>query len=186
MRNSNHLSIAAALLLLLSACSAPSRRDVQPAPQVVQAETSAEGEIGIQPAPTELDGGEASATPLRKRIVEAALLQLGRPYRYGGNQPAGFDCSGLVQYAYSEAGLVVPRGAGDQLQTGKRVKLDDIQPGDLLFYHFGRRRTDVHVGLYVGDGRMIHAPTTGREVSLVRITEPQWMKRYVDAVKVLQ
>lgn len=186
MRYTNRLSIAATLILMLSACSTPSRREIQPNPQWVQADSQSAEEAAIQAAPTELDGGEASATPLRKRIVEAALLQLGRPYRFGGNQPAGFDCSGLVQYAYSEAGLVVPRGAGDQLQTGKRVKLDDIQPGDLLFYHFGRRRTDVHVGLYVGDGRMIHAPTTGREVSLVRITEPQWTKRYVDAVKVLQ
>lgn len=161
------------LLLLLSACSSVAHRE----------QTQRTDDItGPEPAP---QAGGFLPTPLRKRVVESALLQLGRPYHFGGSEPGGFDCSGLVQYAYSEAGVVVPRSTREQRGTGKIIRLDDAQPGDLLFYHFGRKKTDLHVGLYLGDGKMIHAPSSGRQVSIVRVDEPQWVKRYIDAIRIL-
>jgi cell wall-associated NlpC family hydrolase len=132
----------------------------------------------------------ASAPPqdhpeIRQHIVEAALGQLGRPYRYGGNDNAGFDCSGLVQYAYSEAGVIVPRDTASQLDAGKAIDYDAVQPGDLLFYRF-ENSGGLHVGLYIGDGRMIHAPASGRQVSLTEVEAPVWKKRYVEAIRLLR
>lgn len=134
-------------------------------------------------------GGCASVpTPdhleLRQRIVETALGQLGRPYRYGGRDPDGFDCSGLVHYAYSEAGLVVPRDTRSQRDAGRSLDLDEAQPGDLLFYRF-EGSGGLHVGLYLGDGRMIHAPASGRQVGLVEVASPVWKKRYLETIRLL-
>jgi cell wall-associated NlpC family hydrolase len=122
---------------------------------------------------------------IRQHIVEAALGQLGRPYRYGGNNNAGFDCSGLVQYAYSEAGVIVPRDTASQLDAGKAIDYDAVQPGDLLFYRF-ENGGGLHVGLYIGDGRMVHAPASGRQVSLTEVGEPTWKKRYVETIRLLR
>lgn len=122
---------------------------------------------------------------LRQHIVETALGQLGRPYRYGGRDPDGFDCSGLVQYAYAEAGVLVPRDTRSQREVGKSLSLARAQPGDLLFYRF-EHGGGLHVGLYLGDGRMIHAPASGRQVSLVEVDAPVWKKRYLEAIRLLR
>lgn len=122
---------------------------------------------------------------LRQHIIESALGQLGRPYRYGGRDPSGFDCSGLVQYAYSEAGLLAPRDTRSQREAGKRVAFDDAQPADLLFYRF-EHGGGLHVGLYIGDGRMIHAPASGKKVSLVEVAAPVWKRRYLETIRLLR
>lgn len=121
----------------------------------------------------------------RQQIVAAALGQLGRPYVFGGRTPDGFDCSGLVQYAYSEAGVIAPRDTRSQREAGTRVAFDDAQPGDLLFYRF-EDSGGLHVGLYLGDGRMIHAPSSGRQVSLTSVESPVWRKRFLGTVKLLR
>lgn len=122
---------------------------------------------------------------VRQQIIETALGQLGRPYRYGGRDPSGFDCSGLVQYAYGEAGIVAPRDTKSQRDAGKRIDFDDAQPGDLLFYRF-ENAGGLHVGLYLGDGRMIHAPASGRQVSLVAVEMPVWKRRYLETIRLLR
>jgi cell wall-associated NlpC family hydrolase len=122
---------------------------------------------------------------VRQQIIEAALGQLGRPYVYGGRDPSGFDCSGLVQYAYSEAGVVAPRDTRSQREAGQRVDFDEAQPGDLLFYRF-ENSGGLHVGLYLGDGRMIHAPASGRQVSLVEVDAPVWKRRFLDTIRLLR
>ncbi len=135
-----------------------------------------------------LDGCASRPTPdhlqLRQLIIETALGQLGRPYRYGGRDPDGFDCSGLVQFAYLEAGLIVPRDTRSQREAGKSLSLGKAQPGDLLFYRF-ENGGGLHVGLYLGDGRMIHAPASGRQVSLVEVASPIWKKRYLETIRLL-
>ncbi|MFP5306872.1 MAG: C40 family peptidase [Gammaproteobacteria bacterium] len=120
----------------------------------------------------------------RHRIVLEALGQVGRPYRSGGTTPEGFDCSGLVQYVFAQAGIALPRTAREQHEAGERVDVDEIEPGDLLFYRFNGRKVD-HVAIYLGDGQAIHAPASGRAVIVAGVDLPYWKKHFVDAVRVL-
>lgn len=122
---------------------------------------------------------------LRRAIVLDALGQIGRPYRYGGTTPDGFDCSGLVQYVYGLQGLRVPRTTREQFKAGDRIKLKHAEPGDLLFYSFGGGGID-HVAVYLGDGQAVHAPSSGKQVIVAPVGNRWWMDRYRDAVRVIQ
>ena len=117
------------------------------------------------------------------RAVHVAYTQLGTPYRYGGSDPSGFDCSGLVQYAYGSAGIFVPRTTSQQLRHARPVSLSALRPGDLVFFRLSKRKTS-HVGIYAGGGRFIHAPSTGKEVSYARLDNPYWRARVVGAGRV--
>lgn len=121
---------------------------------------------------------------LRRGIVLDALGQIGRPYRYGGTSPSGFDCSGLVQYVYAQQGLKLPRTTREQHKAGENIDLDEAEPGDLLFYSFGGGGID-HVAVYLGDGQAVHAPTSGKSVIVAPVAQRWWMDRYVDAVRVI-
>lgn len=98
------------------------------------------------------------------QIARHALTTLGIPYQYGGESMQGFDCSGLVQFAHSKAGIAVPRTAAEQERHARPVRRGELEPGDLVFFRIGRKIG--HVGIYVDDGRFVHAPATGREVSM--------------------
>ncbi|GAC1621500.1 MAG: hypothetical protein NVS9B10_04390 [Nevskia sp.] len=127
-----------------------------------------------------------AATATRHQIAETALEQLGAPYRYGGSDPNGFDCSGFVQYVYGQAGVQLPRGTTELLKTGTRIHYSDVRVGDLLFYQFSdRRRPSMHVAIYLGDDWMVHAPASGQQVTKTRADEKPWPKRYVTAIRVL-
>ena len=108
-----------------------------------------------------------------QKVLAYAMAQLGVPYEWGGDGPAhgqGFDCSGLVQAAYAAAGITLPRVATDQYHAGKILPPGTpLQPGDLVF--FGNPQFAHHVGIYVGNGKMIDAPNTG---SVVRIEDYHW------------
>lgn len=121
---------------------------------------------------------------LRHQIVLEALGQVGRPYRYGGADPEGFDCSGLVQYVFAQAGVKVPRSSREQHAAGDEIDLDEAEPGDLLFYRISGKVD--HVAIYLGDGEAIHAPATGRKIIVASIALPYWKDRFVDAVRVLE
>jgi cell wall-associated NlpC family hydrolase len=112
--------------------------------------------------------------------VEVALAQLKRPYRYGGISPRGFDCSGLVYYAYSRSGVEIPRTSTAQYRQSKPIKNERIQPGDLLFFRI-ERKSPSHVGLYVGEGQFIHASTSQRRVTISHLESPYWRKRLIGA-----
>lgn len=122
---------------------------------------------------------------LRQNLVLEALGQIGRPYRYGGATPEGFDCSGLVQYVYAQAGIALPRTTREQYRAGRRIDLDEAEPGDLLFYRFGGGRKIDHVALYLGDGQALHAPARGRTVIVAGVAERYWMQRMAGAIRVL-
>lgn len=94
-------------------------------------------------------------------VVDAALSQVGTPYVWGGTQPGGFDCSGLTSWAYAQAGKSIPRTSGAQWSAGQAVSVDDMQPGDIVVSYGGG-----HVGIYIGNGQMVHAPTTGDVVKV--------------------
>jgi cell wall-associated NlpC family hydrolase len=116
-------------------------------------------------------GTNAPVTPANSSIADQAIAfarnQLGKPYVWGATGPDSFDCSGLTQAAYKAAGIDLPRTTYDQVDVGTRVSEADLQPGDLIFFY-----SDVsHVGLYIGNGEMIHAPHTGTVVKIAPITE---------------
>ena len=109
-------------------------------------------------------------------IVKAARQFLGLPYLWGGTSGFGFDCSGLVYSVYARYGVDLPRDAADQQHAGKPVALDELKPGDLLFFAGpGGKGPADHVAIYVGDGRVIDAPYTGASVELVPMSSlPVW------------
>lgn len=125
--------------------------------------------------------GQPLSDDQRGTIAMEALGQVGRPYLYGGTTPDGFDCSGLVQYSYAQAGIKLPRTSSEQLKSGKRISLSSAQPGDLLFYNFGG---GLHVALYVGDGRAVHAPARGRQVIVAPVDIEFWQRNFITAVRV--
>jgi len=122
-------------------------------------------------------GGEAE----RERLLATAVDLLGSPYRYGGNSPRkGFDCSGFVQYAYRQAGFVVPRTTRAQYNASRPVSRRKLRPGDLVFFRTRGGRIS-HVGIYLGKGRFIHAPASGKRVSTARLDDPYWRRHYSGA-----
>lgn len=111
------------------------------------------------------------------RATEVALGMLGRPYRMGGFTPAGFDCSGLVYYSYGQLGVSVPRDT-QSLRDITTVIPDRLRRvGDLVFFHIHGRQYS-HVGLYLGEGRFLHAPASGGEVRIEKLSVSYWTKRY--------
>jgi len=117
-------------------------------------------------------------------VVLTALQYLDLPYRAGGlSQDVGFDCSGFTRHVYSQTlGITLPRQADDQAQSAglQQVRREHLQPGDLVFFNT-LRRTYSHVGIYVGDGRFIHAPRTGAQVRIESLGASYWTRRYTGA-----
>ena len=111
--------------------------------------------------------------------AQIALQQVGVPYRYGGQSPSGFDCSGLVHYAYARAGMSVPRTTGQLWSGTDAVERGRMQPGDLLFFSISGKMS--HVGLYLGDGRFVHAPSTGKTVRVESLSSTYYQKAFLRA-----
>lgn len=167
------LSFAAMAALLLGACG---RDDVRPArPQAARIEAQRHW-----PATTPADPARANAVLMR------AISLVGTPYRYGGNTPeGGFDCSGLVNYVYRDMlDLRLPRTSRDlAAYQGPRIDPDRLATADLVFFGNGGQVT--HVGIYVGEGRFVHAPSTGGTVRLDYLDGPYWRTHYSGAKRVL-
>jgi cell wall-associated NlpC family hydrolase len=104
------------------------------------------------------------------RFLTAAMSRIGDPYVWGATGPRQFDCSGLVQWALAKAGVLMPRVAADQARTGPLLRLNQIRPGDLLFYHTDPTAPNYisHVAIYIGNGWMLQAPETGMDVQVVK------------------
>lgn len=116
-------------------------------------------------------------------IVRSALALTGVPYRNGGSDPNGFDCSGLVQYVFAQAGLAVPREVRDQWRLGRAVGRNGIAPGDLVFFATDGRGAS-HVGIAIGGDRFVHAPSATGVVRVERFTLSYWARRYVGAKRI--
>jgi cell wall-associated NlpC family hydrolase len=116
-----------------------------------------------------------------ERLIRLSRQQLGTPYRYGGSSPTeGFDCSGLVHYVHARNGLYVPRSTRDQFRGSTAVPLSAIRPGDLLFFRINGDKPG-HVGIYIGRGSFIHAPSSGKAVSQTSLNNPYWQSRLIGA-----
>jgi len=164
--------LALGLALLLAACgSTPERRAATPP-------ASGAGPRVVDVAP---------ADPVRANdVLMRALGLVGTPYRWGGNTPeGGFDCSGLVGYVFLDAARVyLPRTTREIAKVDATVPpRDRLAPGDLVL--FGDRGAIFHVGIYVGEGRFVHAPSTGGTVRLDRLDGPYWGRHYAGARRVL-
>ncbi|MEM9173069.1 MAG: C40 family peptidase [Pseudomonadota bacterium] len=106
-----------------------------------------------------------------------ALAQLGVAYQFGGNGPTAFDCSGLVQFAWRSAGFELPRTTARMWRTLQPVPASQRQVGDVLFFNVDGK--PAHVGLYLGDGRFVHAPATGRVVEIESLAKPWYQSRLI-------
>jgi cell wall-associated NlpC family hydrolase len=113
--------------------------------------------------------------------VEAALSQAGVPYVFGGASPdSGFDCSGLMQWAYGQQGVQIPRVAADQARAGQAVPRDQLAPGDLVYFADSSGYVH-HIGMYVGGDKFLHAPHTGDVVKISSLSDAWYSSTYVGA-----
>jgi cell wall-associated NlpC family hydrolase len=124
--------------------------------------------------PTNTLGGQA---------VLLAYTFLGVPYVWGGATPAGFDCSGLTMYVYGQLGIKLGHYTGFQYYEGRRVPRDQLQPGDLVFFHASSGGVPGHEGMYIGNGSFIHAPQTGDVVRISSLFETRYALSFVGAVR---
>jgi cell wall-associated NlpC family hydrolase len=121
-------------------------------------------------------------TYLRDEIVKTAESFIGVPYHFGGDSPdEGFDCSGLTMAVYQLNGLDLPRSSKEQYRLGEPVGQNDLARGDLVFFSTNRDGKVSHVGIYVGNGRFIHAPGRGKKVSVDSVSGSYYVKRYAGA-----
>jgi murein DD-endopeptidase len=126
------------------------------------------------------------ATKTSSNVLSRAVNVLGTPYRWGGSSPSkGFDCSGLVKYAFNDATFDLPRTSNAMAAGhGEKVERKDLKPGDLIFFKLKSRRVN-HVAIYLGNDRFIHAPRRGKSVTIDTLNKPYWDTHYVVAKRVL-
>lgn len=117
------------------------------------------------------------ALSVGEQAAVVAVRQLGIPYRYGGSTTDGFDCSGLVHYAYSKAGKSIPRTTNSLWRNLQPVAAGNLRVGDLLFFNIDGKVT--HVGLYLGSRRFVHAPSTGRDVTIEQLDSAYYRQAFV-------
>lgn len=121
---------------------------------------------------------------VRDQVLLTARRMIGVDYRYGGASPAtGFDCSGLVYYAHRAQGIALPRTARAQYEVARPVNRSDLRPGDLMFFRTGGKGIS-HVGFYLGPGRFLHAPGTGKKVSVGDYRIAYWRARFAGAGRI--
>jgi cell wall-associated NlpC family hydrolase len=113
-------------------------------------------------------------------VTETALALRGIPYRNGGADLNGFDCSGFVWYVFAQHGLAMPRTVAEQYEVGGKVTLEAVQAGDLVFFRTAGRGVS-HVGIAVGDGGFVHAPSSTGVVRVERLSASYWSERYLGA-----
>lgn len=138
-------------------------------------------------APVE-NGSSTGSTPnsssTGRQIADYALQYLGYPYVYGGEDPSGFDCSGFMQYVFANFGYTINRTATAQLQNGYYVERDSLKPGDIIY--FGSGSIASHVGLYIGDGKFVHAQGSATGVVISSLSENWYNNRYLCAHRIAE
>ncbi|WP_044041403.1 C40 family peptidase [Caballeronia insecticola] len=118
-------------------------------------------------------------------VVVGALNMIGVRYRWGGNSPdSGLDCSGFVRYVFQDTlGMTLPRRAEEMSRVGEKVTVSDLKPGDLVFFNT-MRRSFSHVGIYIGDNKFVHSPSTGSTIRVDDMEDGYWEKRFQGARRI--
>jgi cell wall-associated NlpC family hydrolase len=137
------------------------------------------------PAPTGARSFLTGVASKAGEVVVGALNMIGVRYRWGGNTPdSGLDCSGFVRYVFQDTlGLSLPRRAEEMSRVGEKVSVRDLKPGDLVFFNT-MRRTFSHVGIYIGDNKFVHSPSTGSTIRVDELDTGYWEKRFTGARRV--
>jgi cell wall-associated NlpC family hydrolase len=125
-------------------------------------------------------GGSARADAT---LIDTALNLRGVPYRNGGTDPNGFDCSGFTQFVFAQHGITLPRDVHDQFEVGTKIKPDDVKAGDLVFFHTVARGAS-HVGIVVADDQFVHAPSSTGVVRVEHLSSTYWSRRFIAARRV--
>jgi cell wall-associated NlpC family hydrolase len=118
-------------------------------------------------------------------VVVGALNMIGVRYRWGGNTPdSGLDCSGFVRYVFQDTlGMTLPRRAEEMSRVGEKVRVSELKPGDLVFFNT-MRRSFSHVGIYIGDNKFVHSPSTGSTIRVDDMEDGYWEKRFQGARRI--
>ena len=161
-RLASRLSLVLFAALMLGCASTPRDREI------------------VQPPESE------ERTTLGDEVALRAIAQVGKPYRYGGADLDGFDCSGLVFFIHRDLGIVVPRTAAEQYSVSTPVNVRKLAPGDLLFFRTSKRKRVSHVAIYAGGGRFVHAPQSGRNIEIRALDDGYYGPRLVGAGRLLK
>ncbi|MDN0083608.1 C40 family peptidase [Crenobacter sp. SG2305] len=139
------------------------------------------------PAASDGQNSKSVASALAGDILMQAMGLVGVAYRFGGSSPtSGFDCSGLIRYVFQRSiGMDLPRTAAEQARTGKAVNRDELQTGDIVFFNT-RGFANSHSGIYLGKGKFIHAPSSGKSISISDMNEAYWTTHFNGARRVLR
>jgi cell wall-associated NlpC family hydrolase len=182
------LVLAAVVVASLAAACASTGAVPRPYPGTAPPAADA-GRVPVPPvaAPTPPPSPETTDAPRPAAAVAIDVAQalLGTPYRNGGADPDGFDCSGFVQYVFARAGIAVQRSVREQWQSGVPVDEGDLRAGDLVFFAIGGREVS-HVGLALDATGFVHAPSTGGVVRIERLDAEYWAKRYAGARRIAE
>jgi cell wall-associated NlpC family hydrolase len=154
------LAVLVLAVLVLGSCST--------ARKAPESDRSVDRPGDSRAAPRSGNGADIGAS-----AAQHALAMRGKPYRYGGYSPQGFDCSGLVHYSYARAGGQLPRNTNGLWARSRTIPMGDVRPGDLLFFH-QEGKSNSHVGIYIGNRRFVHAPSSGKQVSTASLAHPYW------------
>jgi cell wall-associated NlpC family hydrolase len=149
-------------------------------PSSTSAPSSTVGSPSSRTVESPVYGGAA----LRYNVTGTALNLRGTPYRNGGSDPSGFDCSGFVKYVFEQNGVSVPRTVGDQYRLGKEIDARQLEPGDLVFFTTVTPGAS-HVGIVIGGDEFVHAPSSTGQVRVERLSATYWSSRLIGARRVL-
>ena len=141
------------------------------------------GCAGTHTKPSPVDTAPSARAQSAERAADIALAQVGRPYRYGGDTPAGFDCSGLVNYSYARAGVAVSRETRTLRSQAQSIGVTQLRAGDLLFFDQEGKKYS-HVAIYLGDKRFVHAPSSGGRVRVDRLDSDYWARHFIEARRI--
>ena len=146
--------------------------------------TTSQQTAALDVQPLELESLKPEKIQPGNRLIADGKKLIGTRYRYGGtSEKSGFDCSGLVQHVFAQQGYRLPRSSKEQFS--KLLPVKEPRPGDLIFFRHGKGNVS-HVGIYLGNQKMLHSPSPGKKVEITRIDQDYWKKRYAGARAVVQ